>query len=297
MRFAGPLRSCPDSQGVQRQATHDPCGCSFEVRFGHGANARENMMLQSVASPIRLSFSAAKADLADGRPMPVGLPVAFLLFTQAATAAPSAGAHEAAYGPVAAAPAKPQAPPSDQAQRECAPQNKDPNAKEIVVCAVKPEGYRLPPDIVEARRLKKEGVTVRPRSPHESFADHSCANVGPMGCRGTPTLNMLAVAAVAAEISKRMAKGQEIGSLFETQKSSTDYQYYQMAKKNRQEREDAALAKAAKAKAVAAPKSAAVGQQQSAQAPTGGVTPATENAAAIGNPATGGNLPQASTAH
>lgn len=233
--------------------------------------------------------------------MPVGLPVAFLLFTQAATAAPPPDTHEAAYGPVAAAPSKPPAPPSDQSQRECAPQSKDPNAKEIVVCAVKPEGYRLPPDIVEARRLKKEGITVRPHNPHENFADHSCANVGPMGCRGTPTLNMIAVAATAAEISKRMAKGQEIGSVFETQKSSTDYQYYQMAKKERQEKEDAALAKAAKDKALAATKSATTGQQPSAPAAgtaaAAGSSPATQSAAATGNSAASGNMPQGSTAH
>ena len=78
-----------------------------------------------------------------------------------------------------------------------------------------------------------------------------------MGCRGAPTLDMLAVAATAAEISKRMAKGQEIGSIFETQKSSTDYQYYQMAKKEREEKEAAAAAKAAKAKALATTKARA----------------------------------------
>ncbi|HJP68446.1 MAG TPA: hypothetical protein VJ846_06050, partial [Sphingomicrobium sp.] len=98
---------------------------------------------------------------------------------------------------------------------------------------------------------------IRPRNPHETFADHSCAHVGPMGCRGAPTLDMLAVAATAAEISKRMAKGQEIGSIFQTEKSSTDYQYYQIAKKEREEKEAAAAAKAAKAKALAATKALA----------------------------------------
>jgi hypothetical protein len=185
--------------------------------------------------------------------MPVGLNLALVLLAQASTASPPAEGG-LAYGPVAAVPSKPAAASSDQGQRECAPQNNDPNSNAIVVCAVKPDGYRLPPDIVEARRLKKEGVTIRPRNPHETFADHSCARVGPMGCRGAPTLDMLAVAATAAEISKRMAKGQEIGSVFETEKSSTDYQYYQMAKKEREEKEAAAAAKAAKAKALAATK-------------------------------------------
>lgn len=187
--------------------------------------------------------------------MSVGLNLALVLLAQASTASPPAQGN--AYGPVAAAPSNPAPVPHDQSQRECAPQNKDPRSNAIVVCAVKPDGYRLPPDIVEARRLKKEGVTIRPRNPHETFADHSCAHVGPMGCRGAPTLDMLAVAATAAEISKRMAKGQEIGSIFQTEKSSTDYQYYQMAKKEREEKEAAAAAKAAKAKALAATKAQA----------------------------------------
>lgn len=186
--------------------------------------------------------------------MPVGLPVAIILFAQAAGSATTPAGVQPAYGPVAAAPSTPPPVPSDQTQRECAPQAKGPKGNEIVVCAVKPDGYRLPPDIVEARRLKKEGVTIRPRNPHETYADHSCAHVGPMGCRGAPTLDMLAVAATAAEISKRMAKGQEVGSIFQTEKSSTDYQYYQIAKKEREDKEAAAAAKAAKAKAIAASK-------------------------------------------
>ena len=183
--------------------------------------------------------------------MPLGLPVALALLAQAAAATPSSQAAPQ-YGPVPAAPAKPVTTP--EPARECVNQNQNPNGNEIVVCAIKPEGYRLPADIVEARRLKKEGVTVRPHNPHESYADRSCANVGPMGCRGAPTINMLAVAATAAEISKRLAKGQEVGSIFETEKSSTDYQLYQMAKKQREEKEAAAASKAVKDKAQAAAK-------------------------------------------
>lgn len=204
--------------------------------------------------------------------MPVGLFVAITLLAQAAPVA-TAPASVPEYGPVPAAPPTPRPPPSDQTQRECAPQNTDPKANEIVVCAVKPDGYRLPADIVEARKLKKEGVTIRPRNPHETYADHSCAHVGPMGCRGTPTVDMLAVAATAAEISQRLAKGQEIGSVFETEKSSTDYQYYQMAKKEREQKDDAAAAKAAKAKAVAAAKKQ--GTQSAPQATAAATAPLT----------------------
>lgn len=170
--------------------------------------------------------------------MAAGLPLALALLAPAA-----------AYGPAAPPSPNPPVPPAAPAQRECAPQSSDPKANEIVVCAVKPEGYRLPPDIVEARKLKKEGIAGRPHNPHETFADRSCANVGPMGCRGTPAINLLAVALTAAEISMRLAKGEEIGSIFETTPTPSDYQYYQEAKKRREDKEAEAAAKATQAKA------------------------------------------------
>lgn len=181
--------------------------------------------------------------------MPAGLPVALLLFAQAASSASAPPAP--VYGPNEAALPKPPGSTAKAAERECAaqPQSKDPKSNEIVVCAIKPEGYRLPPDIVEARRLKKKGETGRPHNPHETYADHSCARVGPMGCRGAPTIDMLAVAATAAEISKRMARGQEVGSLFETTPHSSDYQFFLEAKRMREAKEAEAAAAAAKAKA------------------------------------------------
>lgn len=179
--------------------------------------------------------------------MPPALSVAIALLAQAATAtSPS----QPVYGPLRPPPPKTASAPKPE--RECVNQNNDPKGNEIVVCAVKPEGYRLPPDIVEARRLKKEGVTGDPHNPHETFADHSCATVGPMGCRGTPTIDLLAAAMTAAQISQRLAKGQEIGSIFQTKKASSDYKLYLQAKAEREAKEAAAAAKAAKAKAEAA---------------------------------------------
>ena len=171
--------------------------------------------------------------------MPIGLPVAFLLFAQASSA-------EAATAPAAVSSAP--APPGSS-QRDCIAQDNDPSANQIVICAPKPQGYRLPPDIVEARRLKKQGDTVRPHNPHETYADHSCATVGPMGCRGTPTLNLIAVAAVAAKIGQRLSNGQAVGTVFETTPSSSEYQFYLEAKRLREEKEAAAAA--AKVKAAA----------------------------------------------
>jgi hypothetical protein len=147
------------------------------------------------------------------------------------------------------APAATAAPTAATGERECAPTNPDPNSRTIVVCAIRPQGYRIDKDVLEARRLKKQGDAGRPHNPHETFADHSCATVGPMGCRGGPTINLLAAAATAAEMASRLSKGQEVGSLFVTDPHPSEYQLYVAAKKEREAKE---VEKAAAAKAKAA---------------------------------------------
>ena len=170
--------------------------------------------------------------------MIAGLPVVLALLAPAATV----------YGPAAPPAPKPASAPA--ADRQCAPTNPDPNAKTIVVCAVRPQGYRLDPDILAARRANSR-VTIWPHNPHETYADHSCATVGPMGCRGGPTINLLAAAATVAEMGLRLAKGQEIGSMFKTEPHPSEYQLYVEAKYEREAKEAEAAAKA-KAKADAA---------------------------------------------
>jgi hypothetical protein len=76
-----------------------------------------------------------------------------------------------------------------------------------------------------------------------------------MGCRGQPTVNLIAVAAVAAQMSERLSKGQEVGSMFETTPTSSEYQLYQQAKKQREAKEEAEAA--AKVKAAAEAQAAA----------------------------------------
>lgn len=150
-----------------------------------------------------------------------------------------------AYGP--APPATATATPVKSP--ECAPQTRTANPNEIVVCAVKPNGYRLDPDVLAARKAKKQGDPGRPRSPHETYADHSCSTVGPFGCRGTPTVNLIALAATAAKIGDRLAKGQEVGSMFETDPHPTEYTLYRQAKREREAKEAAAAAARVKAAA------------------------------------------------
>ena len=184
--------------------------------------------------------------------MPAGLSIALLISAQAATA----------YGP-ASSPASIPA-PTKVAANDCATQPApDPNSREIVVCAVKPNGYRLDPDVLAARRAKKKGEAIRPRNPHETFADHSCATVGPMGCRGQPTIDVFTAAAALATMAQRLSKGQEIGSMFQTEPTASEYQLYLEAKK---QREEAEADKAAKAKAAAA--QAAADAQRPGAVPT-----------------------------
>ena len=119
--------------------------------------------------------------------MPVALHIAIALLAEEAATASAAPSHPV-YGP--AAPAAKASSPSTPAERECATPKPDPNAREIVVCALRPQGYRLDPDVLEARREKRANAAGRPRNPHESYADNSCATIGPMGCRGQPTIDV-----------------------------------------------------------------------------------------------------------
>jgi len=186
------------------------------------------------------------------RAMPAGLSIALMLSAQAATQA--AGAAPPAYGPATMSASAPTtAVPVREAQRECStPPAPNPNSREIVVCAIKPNGYRLDPDVLTARRLKKQGESVRPRNPHETYAGHDCATVGPMGCRGQPTIDIFTAAAALAQMAERLSNGQEIGSMFQTTPAKGDYALYLQAKHEREEQEADKKAKAAQAKAAAA---------------------------------------------
>jgi len=174
--------------------------------------------------------------------MPIGLPAAILMLAQAGA--------PAAHGPtdqtVATAPSASKTP-------DCAPQAA-PTGHEIVICAVKPDGYRINPDLMTARRQKKQGLGSRPHNPHETHADKSCATVGPMGCRGAPAINLLAAALVAGQMANRLAKGQEVGSMFKTDPQMSEYELYQQAKKEREAKEAAAAAKVLSETAKAAAK-------------------------------------------
>jgi len=138
------------------------------------------------------------------------------------------------YGPAETAP--PRTAASAQAPRkDCSPKTPDPNSDTIVVCVVRPEGYRIDPDVLSAKKAKRHADQSRPLSRSEKLADSTCT-VGPHGCIDTG-VNLLGVALTAAQVAERVSKGQDVAGVFRTDPQMSEYQYYQMAKAEREKRE------------------------------------------------------------
>ena len=172
------------------------------------------------------------------------LPAAVLILADAAqptTPAPQAAAavSQSADGP---APSRDACPQPDAASTT------------IVICTQRPQGYRLNPDILEAKReMKNSSRPVRPNG----VPRPDCATVGPAPCVSAG-INLVAAALTAAEMADRLAKGQEIRSMFVTDPQPDEYHRY-LAAKARREADEAQQAALAKSKAAAA--------AQAAQAP------------------------------
>ena len=177
-----------------------------------------------------------------------GSMIALVMLAQAASGSASQQPAAKDYGPVPEAPPQHAAPPSQPGDRDCSAANKDPNARVIVVCGPKPQGYRLNPDVLEARREMRSGGT--PKSQQQRMTQGTNCAVGPAGCQYAG-INLLGAALTAAQMAARVAKGQEIGSMFVTDPHPSEYQLYQQAKTRREAKEAAAAAKAAQAKAAA----------------------------------------------
>jgi hypothetical protein len=181
--------------------------------------------------------------------MPAGL-TALALFAQAATVP---------AGPVA--PPPPKKPASTAPEPACDTRKADPNSREIVICAQRTEGYRLNPDVLEARREMRSGG--RPKRAGPDLAPYRDCTVGPMGCGPQAGINLMAAALTAAEMAKRLSQGKEVGSMFKTDPQPTEYQLYLEAKERREaeEADKAGKAAAAAAKAKAEAKASATGAQ------------------------------------
>ena len=152
-----------------------------------------------------------------------------------------AGAAPAATAPATSSPA------ATKADNGCGPTPRDIEPGEIFVCAPKPQGYRIDPDVLEANRAKRRGKLKRP----ERMADTSCASVGPFGCTGLGGggINLLGAAMVLGTMATKAIQGENVGKMFITDRTPTEYELYQEAKREREAKEAEAAAKAnAKAK-------------------------------------------------
>ena len=181
--------------------------------------------------------------------MHAGLPAVLALLAPAASADP----------PVA--PVTHSETPAAATQDGCKDPRPRADTTQIVICAQKPQGYRLNPDVMEAKREIHDGG--RPHNPHESFRDYPCTSgIGPAPCFNAG-INLIAAALTATEMAKRIAEGKEVGSMFVTDPHPTEYQLYQMAKARREAREkEQAAAKKAKAAGEAAAVKAEAGPAQ-----------------------------------
>jgi hypothetical protein len=170
--------------------------------------------------------------------LPLGLVILADTAAQAATqASPDLSRSQSSSGPPAPVPS-------------CGTPSTD--GRVIVVCTQRPQGYRLNPDVMEARREMKSH-SPPPRPGGKVIPD--CQTVGPQPCV-MPGINLIGAALTAGEMAERLAKGEEVGSMFVTDPHPSEYQLYQMAKERR-EAEEAQKAADIKAKARAAAAQAA----------------------------------------
>ena len=143
--------------------------------------------------------------------MPLGLPVALALAQAAAAAPPTA--------------------------EPCKPNQPGANPNEIIICAERPEGFRIDPDILTVKRIKRGGSGGRPVRPNlDGTRDATACAVGPTGCPSAG-VNLLGAALTAAEMAKRLAQGKEVGSMFVTDPQMSEYQLYQLVKQAREAEE------------------------------------------------------------
>ena len=141
----------------------------------------------------------------------------------------------------AAAPAEGAAPPvSSQAATDehCEDaQQQGADTRTITICAQRPQGYRLNPDVMAAKRVKRTGRGAAPKAA-ENFKQDDCATVGPMGCRGQGAIDIPSAAIAAVQMVAKAIQGENVGKMFKTDKQLTEYELYLLAKADREAREE-----------------------------------------------------------
>jgi hypothetical protein len=206
-----------------------------------------------VIASLALAWSGAPA-----APAPPPAPTA-----EPAEPSPDALPDKPVYGPLLPAPIRKRTKAAGTSDT-CAQIRANSPTRDIVVCAQR--GYRLNPDVLEAKREARSGG--RPRGP-QNYNYNNCASVGPMGCMGQnqPMINLIYAATVLGTMMDRLSKGQEIGSMFKTTPTLNEYQLYLEAKHRREAREAEAAARAKAAAAAEIAKSAQPAAAAAAPAP------------------------------
>lgn len=159
--------------------------------------------------------------------MPVGFPMALVLLAQSASAA--------GYGPAAPAPPPKKIAAAASSANSCVPGQRTSNPNEVVICAPRIEGYRLNPDVVEARREIRSGG--RPTRPGPMGARPRDCAVGPFGCGPQAGINLIGAALTAATMVKKAVNGENVGQMFVTDPHPSEYRLYLEAKARREARE------------------------------------------------------------
>jgi hypothetical protein len=173
----------------------------------------------------------------------VGVPIVVALLAQSASAATTAPSSVPPY-PSTAPPAKASV---ANPREDCSPTAPTADQRSIVICAQRPNGYRLNPDVMEAKREKRKGDGGPPGQP--SIAVQNPCSVGPVPCQSAG-INLVGAAITAVTMVERAAKGENVGDMFVTDPHPSEYQLYQMAKKRREAKEAQEKAEAqAKARA------------------------------------------------
>jgi hypothetical protein len=196
--------------------------------------------------------------------MGIGVAVGLLLAASAPAAASAPPA--TAYGPAAPAPPPKKVISVSAPTTPCPTRTPAPGQTDIVICAQKPQGYRIDPDVMKAKRNKAKNASRPPRP--NIMKDNSCATIGPMGCRGNPGIDLVNAVAVLGKMVDKISKGENVGEMFVTDPQPDEYQLYVEAKRAREAKEAEELA-AAKAKAAkeAAPPPADLTAKATTEAP------------------------------
>jgi hypothetical protein len=178
-----------------------------------------------------------------------------LMAVQVAGAAPAATAPVPASAPVAQGAAV--GPPAPPRPRPKLPASLTPTGCStslptepgvITVCAPPPEGYRIDPDVIQARKIARDHTLPKGR---ETLRDSSCQTVGPMGCRGGAGISVVGAAVTAVKMVQTALEGGNVARLLVTDPQPSEYEIYLAAKADRElaERERAAQAAALAVKA------------------------------------------------